>query len=83
MDMHLFMFDLDTYISIIELAKQNGKKEGENIQEEFDIILNKDPSKFTYLGKSDQDIDLITGNLRERGLKILNLNELERRKQNG
>jgi len=78
----LFMTDIDTMIEIFELAKLRGKKAGDNCQDEFLEILKNKPDKFTYLGDTEQDIDLIGGNLRERGLKILNIKEIERRKLN-
>jgi hypothetical protein len=76
----LFITDIDTILEIYELAKSRGKKAGENCQEEFDEILKKKPERFTYIGDSEQDLDMIGGNLRENGLKILNIKEIERRK---
>jgi len=81
-NMSMFLFSLDIYLEIIELAQKNGKKEGDSMQEEFEIVLKQNPDQFTYLGDTTDDLDLICGNLRERGLKILNLKEIERRKQN-
>lgn len=69
-------------LEIFELGKKNGKNPGESCQEEFEIILKQKPDKFTYIGNTTSDVDMITGNLREKGLKILNLKEIERRKQN-
>jgi hypothetical protein len=77
----MFMTDIETTLEIFELAKNNGKKPGDNCQEEFDIILKQKPHKFIYLGNSDKDVDLMSGNLREKGLKILNLKEIERRQK--
>ena len=78
----LFITDIGTTLEIFELAKSRGKKAGDNCQDEFLEILKNKPDKFTYLGDTEQDIDLIGGNLRERGLKILNIKEIERRKLN-
>lgn len=78
----MFMADIDTIFEVFELAKAHGKKAGDNIQSEFDEILKKKPEKFKCLGTTDQDSDMLTGNLREKGLKIVNLNEIERRKKN-
>ena len=77
--MYAFIIELKTALEIWELAKKHGKKWGDNCQEEFEEILNQKPEKFTYIGKTNQDIDLLTGNLRERGLKVLNLKEIDRR----
>ena len=71
--------DLETTLEIFELAKKNNKKAGDSCQSEFEEILKKKPEKFTYIGKTNQDIDMLTGNLREKGLKILNIKEEERR----
>ena len=79
--MSMFITDIETTLAIFELAKQNGKKAGDSCQEEFEIILKERPEKFTYIGKTDKDIDLLTGDLRERGLKSVNVKEIERRKK--
>jgi hypothetical protein len=76
------MFSISIYLEICELAMKNGKKAGDNIEEEFMEILKQKPQEFTYLGSTNQDLDLLCGNLRERGLKILNLAEFERRREN-
>jgi len=78
---NMWLLDLDTVIEIFELAKKHGKKEGDNIQAEFDEIMKKYPDKFKYLGNTNKDIDLLTGDLREKGLKILNLNEEKRKRK--
>jgi hypothetical protein len=75
----MYMVDVDTMIKVYELAKEHGKIAGENIQEEFDEIKKLFPEKFKFMGVTDQDIDMLTGNLRESGFKIKNLKEEERR----
>ena len=86
---NLFMLDIDTYIEIMEeaikLGKERGKKEGDNIEVEFFEIAAKlgKMEKIQHLGQTEMDKGLITGNLREEGLKILDLDEEKRRKQNG
>jgi len=86
---NLFMLDIDTYIEIMEeaikLGKERGKKEGDNIEQEFFEIAAKlgKMEKIQHLGQTEMDKGLITGNLREEGLKILDLDEEKRRKQNG
>ena len=85
---NLFMLDIDTYIEIMEeaikLGKERGKKEGENIEQEFFEIAAKlrKMEKIQHLGQTEMDKGLITGNLREEGLKILDLEEEKRRKEN-
>jgi len=73
--------DVETYLEIVELAIKHGKKSGDNMHEEFEEILKKKKDKFELLGGTDKDIDLITGDLREKGLKILNIKEIHRRKK--
>ena len=70
--------DVDTMIKIFELGQAHGKKPGESCQEEFDEIRAQFPKKFTFLGTTNKDIDLLTGDLRENGLKILNMNEIKK-----
>ena len=82
MKKHLaWLVDPDAILEIIELAQQHGKKEGDNMQAEFEEILKKKPDKFKLLGATDKDVDMITGELRERGKRILNIKEIDRRKK--
>jgi len=64
-----------------QLGYKNGKKAGEGLIEEAIEVSKRHPTCVTILGYTNQDIDLLAGNLREAGLKILNLNELKRRKK--
>jgi hypothetical protein len=68
-------------LKVYEKAKTNGKKAGDSIQTEFDEMLQIDPGAVTFIGQSTDDIDLMTGNLRELGVKVTNLNEIERQKK--
>ena len=76
--------DLSTiYPEAIELAKQHGKKVGEDFGEEFNEVAKKYNIKLNCLGSTEMDAGLITGNLREEGLKVLNINEeMEKRNNN-
>jgi hypothetical protein len=82
------MLDIDTYIEIMEeaikLGKERGKKKGDNIEVEFFEIAKKlgKLNNIKHLGQSEQDKDMIIGNLREEGIKILDLDEEKRRKEN-
>lgn len=78
----MWVTDIDMTLMIFALAKDNGKQVGDSIQEEFEEMRNKYPDRFKHIGNTSQDADLITGNLRENGHKVLNLNELQRRKEN-
>jgi hypothetical protein len=70
------------YPEAVELAKQHGKKVGEDFGEEMFEIAKKYNIKIDCIGKTEQDASLLTGNLREEGNKVLNLNE-EMEKNNG
>jgi hypothetical protein len=67
--------DITTLLEIFDLARCHGKKPGNNVQEEFLEIYKLKPDKFQILGETNKDLDLLCGNMREEGLKILNLNE--------
>jgi len=77
----MWLITAGIYQEIIELALTHGKKEGESMQEEFEEIRKKH-SEIQHLGTTDKDIDMLTGEMRDRGQKILNLNEEERRRKN-
>ena len=83
---HLWQINLDDYIEIMEeaikLGKERGKKEGDNLEQEFFEIATKKNKIPKHLGTTEKDIDLLTGDLRENGLKIFNMNEIEKRKKN-
>jgi len=85
---NIYLINPDDYIEIMEeaikLGKERGKKEGDNIEQEFFEIAAKlgKMEKIQHLGQTEMDKGLITGNLREEGLKILDLEEEKRRKEN-
>jgi hypothetical protein len=84
---NLFMMTIGDFLPIfeeaIELAKSRGKKEGENFEQEFFEVAKRKEMLNTmkHLGQTQLDKDMLTGELRDKGLKILNLDEIERRKQ--
>lgn len=69
----------EIYDDAIKLAKKRGKKIGDNIGQEFMEIAKKKNKKIKCLGQTLMDSDLLTGNLREQGIKVLNLNEEKRK----
>jgi hypothetical protein len=77
----MWLITAEIYQEIIELALSHGKKAGDSMQEEFDEIRKKH-SEIKHLGITDKDIDMLTGELRDKGQKILNLNEEERKRKN-
>ncbi len=69
------------YEEAVELAKQRGKKSNDNINNEVIELLIKKGKVPKYLGNTEKDTDQLTGDLREEGIKVLNLNEEERKKK--
>jgi hypothetical protein len=86
---NIFTMNIEDYLTIMEdaiiLGKERGKKKGDNIEQEFAEIAQKKGllNKIKHLGTTDKDMDLLCGDLREEGLKIINVKEIERRNQNG
>jgi len=78
---YAFLMDAETYLEIVGLAQKHGKKPGESMKEEFEEVMKKRKDKIQFLGTTDKDIDLLTGELRERGLKIYNSKEEERKRK--
>ena len=78
---YAFLMDAETYLEIVELAQKHGKKSGESMKEEFEEVMKKRKDKIQFLGTTDKDIDLFAGELRERGLKIYNSKEEERKRK--
>jgi len=85
---NLWSISIEDYLIIMEeaivLGKERGKKEGDNLEQEFFEIAEKKGilNKIKHLGQTDKDIDLLTGDLREQGYKIFNPKEQERRNKN-
>lgn len=82
MSKYIWNITIDDYIEACELAKSRGKKAGDSLEVEFLEIMKKKNKK--PVGKTDKeiDIDLLTGELRDQGIKVLNLKEEERRRNN-
>ena len=82
MSKYIWNITIDDYIEAYELAKSRGKKAGDSLEVEFLEIMKKKGKK--PLGKTDKyaDVDMLTGELRDKGLRVLNLKEEERRKDN-
>jgi hypothetical protein len=85
---NLWAINLDDYITILEyaikLGKERGKVEGDNLETEFFEIAKKKglTEQIKHLGVTDKDKDLLVGELREEGFKVLNPDEEERRRKN-
>jgi len=85
---NLYLINPEDYLTIMEeaikLGKERGKKEGDNIEQEFFEVAKKKGklNNIKHLGQTEMDKDLLLGNLREEGIKIFNLDEEKRRKEN-
>ena len=65
-----------------QLAYKNGKQEGsKDLSEEFIEVHKRHPDWLDFLGATDKDSDMLTGDLREQGVKVLNINEVERQQK--
>ena len=73
----LWLTDIDTTIEMYQLAKD----ENISLQEAFEKILKKKRDKIKFLGTTEKDGDLLTGDLREKGQRILNINEEIRKRK--
>lgn len=74
---YIWQITLEDYFEVIKLAKKHGKKTGDSMQEELEEYLKNKKHNIKLIGKTDMDIDLLTGNLRENGLKVLNIKEIK------
>lgn len=74
---------LQCYEDAVKLARSRGKKPGEDFGKElFEIAKQKGLIKdIECIGTTNKDADLLTGDLREKGLKVLNINEEIRKKK--
>jgi hypothetical protein len=74
----MWLITAEIYEEIINLALAHGKKTGDSMQEEFEEV-KKRHQEIKHLGTTNKDIDILTGEFRDKGNKVLNLNEEERR----
>ena len=76
---NMHIFDLGMYLEVVELALLHGKKEGDDMTAELEEVSRKYTDKIKFIGTTDMDADMLAGNMRENGYKILNMKEIERR----
>lgn len=81
MEYQILALELDIYLELVEYAKKMGIKEGENMEKAITQFAKENPKKITVIATTEKDIDLLTGNLREMGFKVLNIKEEERKKE--
>ena len=75
----VWITDIDMVLEVYDLALKHGKKEGDDLTDEFLEVAKKKNMK--PIGTTNKDIDLLAGDLREESKKILNLKEISRRKK--
>lgn len=68
--------DIDFMLKVWDRAKANGKKPGDDCQKEFDELVKEFPEAVTFIGHTEKDIDLLSGDAREAGIKVINMNEI-------
>ncbi len=73
-----WLTDIDTTIEVYELAK----KEKITLQEAFEKVLKVRDDKIKLLAITEQDTSTLTGDLRESGLKVLDITEKARKNGN-
>jgi len=85
---NLYLINPEDYLTIMEeaikLGKERGKKAGDNLEVEFFEVAEKlgKLNNIKHLGQTEMEKDLLIGNLREEGIKIFDLDEEKRRKEN-
>ena len=77
----LWSTNAEMYLKICELAARHGKRPGESMEEEMETMRKMYPDQFVPLGATEKDIDQLTGDLRENGVRVVNLNEEERKRK--
>lgn len=81
MNLCFVLNDTRALILMYQLGFKNNKKPGEGLAEEALEVSKRHPDWITIIGKTEMDADMLAGNLREEGKKVLNLNELKRQKE--
>ncbi len=85
---NIYLINPEDYIEImgeaIILGKERGKKEGDNLEQEFFEVAEKRGklNNIKHLGQTEMDKDLWLGNMRDKGIKIYNPDDENRRKDN-
>jgi hypothetical protein len=74
---------IEIYEEAVKLARERGKKPGDSINQEVVELLAKRKKNLQCLGTTNKDMDMLTGDLREAGFKVINTEEERRRKKNG
>lgn len=73
----VWSLSVDDYLEIVKRSRELGIKTGESMEEVLKEYMKEKGQK--PIGKTDKDLDLLSGELREEGVKVLNMNELKRK----
>lgn len=76
----LWQITLDDYIIIVERAISNGVQSGENMQKYFVEYMKE--KNIQPIAETNKDIDMVAGEFRSKKYKVLNMQEIERRRKN-
>jgi hypothetical protein len=78
---NIFMLDIDTYLQIMEeaiiLGKERGKKQGDNLEQEFFEIAKKKQITIKKLGATELNKEELKEQYKSQGLNILDLTKKE------
>lgn len=74
----IWMMTADDYIEIVKRAKDLGLKEGESMEEVLKEYMKEKNQK--PIAKTNKDLDVLCGDMREEGMKVLNMNELKNKR---
>jgi hypothetical protein len=78
---HIWQIDIDDYLEIMEgaiaLGKERGKKEGDNLEEEFMEIAKRKNKIPKHLGATELNKDELIDQYKLGGLNILDLTKKE------
>ena len=75
----LWSITAEDYVEVLKRAKADGLKPGDSMEKYFMEYMNE--KSIEPIGSTNKDLDRIAGDLRESGKKVLNLNELKRKKK--
>ena len=68
----------EVYEDAIAIGKAEGRKPGDDIGDIVFRLLTERKKTVKVLGYTDKDLDVLAGDLREKGHKVLNMREVER-----
>ena len=79
---HAIYTNLKCALLAMRYAKFQGVKPGESFAKQLTEVIQRHPDWLGKVEECDKDIDLMTGDMREKGKKVFNLNEYMRQKEN-